>query len=132
MPFYFDEAAVRSYWEYCGEVQDVDMMTFPDTGRFRGIAIITFATHDGVSAALGYDGEQCEGKSTLVVRKYTKGGGGQEKRGNAEMQKTPGYNVAYVGNMPFDTEEKAIRGLFQVRFSPRGSGMEGKGYRHAR
>ncbi len=35
---------MRDYWGYCGEVADLDLMRFPDTGRFRGIAFITFAT----------------------------------------------------------------------------------------
>ena len=32
------------YWSYCGEIADLDLMRFPDSGRFRGIAFITFAT----------------------------------------------------------------------------------------
>lgn len=35
---------MREYWSYCGEVADMDLMRFPDTGRFKGIAFITFAT----------------------------------------------------------------------------------------
>ena len=38
------EEAVRDYWSYCGEIADLDLMRFPDSGRFRGIAFITFAT----------------------------------------------------------------------------------------
>lgn len=35
---------MREYWSYCGEIESLDLMRFPDTGRFRGIAFITFAT----------------------------------------------------------------------------------------
>ena len=35
---------MRDYWSYCGEIADLDLMRFPDSGRFRGIAFITFAT----------------------------------------------------------------------------------------
>ncbi len=38
------EADVLDYWSYCGEVESLDMMRFPDTGRFKGIAFITFRT----------------------------------------------------------------------------------------
>ena len=38
------EQDVREFWEECGEVGEVDLMRFPDTGRFKGIAFITFAT----------------------------------------------------------------------------------------
>ena len=36
--------AIREYWSYCGEIEDLDVMRFPDTGRFKGIAFITFTT----------------------------------------------------------------------------------------
>ena len=36
--------AIREYWGYCGEIEDLDVMRFPDTGRFKGIAFITYAT----------------------------------------------------------------------------------------
>lgn len=37
------EEQVREYWSYCGEIEDLDLMRFPDTGRFKGIAFVTFA-----------------------------------------------------------------------------------------
>lgn len=37
------EDEVRDYWSYCGEIEDLDLMRFPDTGRFKGIAFVTFA-----------------------------------------------------------------------------------------
>ena len=36
--------AIREYWSFCGEIEDLDVMRFPDTGRFKGIAFITYAT----------------------------------------------------------------------------------------
>lgn len=75
MPFHYDEAGIREFWEYCGEVSEVDLMTFPDTGRFRGIAIVTFATEAGAEEALQHDGGDCEGKR-LVVKRYQKSGRG--------------------------------------------------------
>ena len=37
------EEQVRDYWSYCGEIEKLNVMRFPDTGRFKGIAFITFA-----------------------------------------------------------------------------------------
>ena len=34
---------MRDYWSYCGEIEKLDVMRFPDSGRFKGIAFITFA-----------------------------------------------------------------------------------------
>ena len=38
---------VHEYWSYCGEIESMDLMTFPDTGRFRGIVFVTFTTQVG-------------------------------------------------------------------------------------
>ena len=35
---------IREYWSFCGEIEDLDVMRFPDTGRFKGIAFITYTT----------------------------------------------------------------------------------------
>ncbi len=66
MPYSCNEAAIREYWGWCGEIESLDMLTFPDTGRFRGIAFITFATEEGYTKALAYDGEQVDGQTLRV------------------------------------------------------------------
>lgn len=38
------EDDVWEYWGYCGEIESMDLMRFPDTGRFKGICFITFKT----------------------------------------------------------------------------------------
>lgn len=42
IPYRYTEDDIRYYFEGCGTIIDVDCMKFPDTGKFRGIAIITF------------------------------------------------------------------------------------------
>ncbi|KAL6774421.1 hypothetical protein ACKKBG_A24945 [Auxenochlorella protothecoides x Auxenochlorella symbiontica] len=143
MPYRFTEAEIREYWGYCGEIESMDIMTFPDTGRFRGIAFITFATEEAYQAALGYDGEDCEGQRVKVqrckaptsVRRQaapaiaaptaaapaaaippTQAGASPappaaDARGSAP--KTPGYHVAYVGNVAYDADEATLQKLFE-------------------
>lgn len=43
---------IREYWSFCGEIEDLDVMRFPDTGRFKGIAFITYATVSSHTSAL--------------------------------------------------------------------------------
>lgn len=43
---------IREYWSFCGEIEDLDVMRFPDTGRFKGIAFITYATVSSRTSAL--------------------------------------------------------------------------------
>lgn len=68
MPYGFSESQVAEFWEYCGAIESLDLLTFPDTGRFRGIAFITFATEEGYTAALACDGEACEGQTVKVQK----------------------------------------------------------------
>lgn len=42
IPYYSTEDDIRSFFESCGTITEVDCMTFPDSGKFRGIAIISF------------------------------------------------------------------------------------------
>lgn len=42
IPYYSTEDDIRSYFEGCGTITEVDCMTFPESGKFRGIAIISF------------------------------------------------------------------------------------------
>jgi nucleolin len=66
MPYHYTEDKIREYWGWCGEVESIDLMTFPDSGRFRGIAFITFADEDGFHAALSCNGENLEGQTLKV------------------------------------------------------------------
>lgn len=42
IPYYSTEDDIRSFFEGCGTVTGVDCMMFPESGKFRGIAILTF------------------------------------------------------------------------------------------
>jgi nucleolin len=42
IPYYSTEDDIRSYFDGCGTITEIDCMKFPETGKFRGIAIITF------------------------------------------------------------------------------------------
>jgi len=178
MPFSWDEQEVRSYWEWCGEVESVDLMRFPDSGRFRGLAFVTFTTQEGFEAALQCDGQPVEegGRTTLRVDRCKAAGaaaasrkqqqqimqvqqqGGQPEAGapNASgpptqnyraappppsssdagtaaaagtaapsappkptgganlAAKTPGYLVAYVGNVAFEASADDLKAHFEA------------------
>lgn len=42
IPYYSTEDDIRSFFENCGTITEVDCMKFPESGKFRGIAMITF------------------------------------------------------------------------------------------
>lgn len=68
MPFGYEEEAIREYWGECGGVEALDIMRFPDTGRFKGMVFITFATQEAYVNALAADGSDLDGQ-TLRVRR---------------------------------------------------------------
>ena len=68
MPYAYSREQVEEYWAYCGPIESLDLLTFPDSGRFRGIAFITYATQEGYEAALACDGEQLDGQTLKVDR----------------------------------------------------------------
>jgi hypothetical protein len=35
MPYSYSQEQVAEYWGWCGDIEELDIMTFPDTGRFR-------------------------------------------------------------------------------------------------
>ncbi len=44
IPHEYDEAAIREFWSYCGEVESMHLLSFADSGRFNGTAFVTFKT----------------------------------------------------------------------------------------
>ena len=130
MPFGYEEEDVRAYWEWCGPVASMDLMRFPDTGRFRGIAFITFATEEGYRKALECDGTLLDGVRVKVepCKKGAAGGPGRPGAGRGgsggagggpsggpgaeAAPKTPGYCVAYVGNIAFEAGPAEVAALF--------------------
>ena len=49
MPYETTEDDIHALFGECGAVSDIDMATFPDTGRFKGLAFITFKVREVVS-----------------------------------------------------------------------------------
>ncbi|KAI8110960.1 hypothetical protein M9434_004534 [Picochlorum sp. BPE23] len=138
MPFGYTEDMVREYWEYCGPIETLDVMVFPDTGRFKGIAFITFATQEAYQSALSFDGTDCDGQILKVQKckadakkRYKKQPSSADGRNEAKdnnnhaeapalgtqhrppAQKVQGYNVAYVGNIAFEASPEDIKTLFE-------------------
>jgi len=141
MPFSYDEETIREYWEYCGELEEVDLLTFPDTGNFRGIVFLTFKTKEGAAAALEYDSADCEGKTLKVKIAHARPAKASRaieasKPRSGPAAKTPGYNVLYVGNLAFEASPQHVTEHFQnckvtkVRIHTDKDTGQPKGYAH--
>lgn len=54
IPYYSTEDDIRSYFESCGSITEIDCMKFPDSGKFKGIAIISFRVSQFVNSCLHF------------------------------------------------------------------------------
>ena len=116
IPFYKTEEEIREAFDNENLfVESIDCMTFPDSGRFRGIAIVTFATTEAAKGALAWNNEEWEGKF-LVVRKYAPKDGGakgdaakEDAPPREEVKKTEGQTIAFVANLDYSVTEEQLR-----------------------
>lgn len=57
------------FFEHCGSITEIDCLKFPETGKFNGIAMISFRTEAASKRALALDGSDMGGLS-LKVQPY--------------------------------------------------------------
>ncbi|KAA8539423.1 hypothetical protein F0562_026115 [Nyssa sinensis] len=133
IPYYSTEDDIRSYFDGCGTITEVDCMKFPETGKFRGIAIISFKTEAAAKRALALDGADMGGLF-LKIQPY------KSTKANKVSDFAPaiveGYNRIYVGNLSWDITEEDLRKLFSdcsissIRFGEDKETQEFRGYAH--
>ncbi|XVF75384.1 hypothetical protein PTKIN_Ptkin13bG0184000 [Pterospermum kingtungense] len=133
IPYRYTEDDIRYYFEGCGTIIDVDCMKFPDTGKFRGIAIISFETEAAAKEALALDRAEMGGMQ-LTIQPY------KSTRANRAIGFAPkmveGYNRIYVGNLSWDITEDDLKKLFSdcnvssIRFGKDKETGEFRGYAH--
>ncbi|KAK6128456.1 hypothetical protein DH2020_037798 [Rehmannia glutinosa] len=133
IPYYSTEDDIRSYFEGCGTITYIDCMTFADTGKFRGIALITFKTEAAAKRALALDGSDMGGLF-LKIQPYKSDR--PNKSSNFSPSVLEGYNRIYIGNLSWDVTEDDLRKLFadctisSIRFGEDKETGEFKGYAH--
>ncbi|KAG6758386.1 hypothetical protein POTOM_038731 [Populus tomentosa] len=133
IPYYSTEDDIRSFFEGCGTITEVDCMAFPDSGKFRGIAIISFKTEAAAKRALDLDGSDMGG-FYLKIQPY------KTTKVNKEPNFAPGivegYNRIYVGNLSWDITEDDLKKFFSdckissIRFGMDKETGEFRGYGH--
>ncbi|CAA7389609.1 unnamed protein product [Spirodela intermedia] len=137
IPYYSTEDDIQSFFEGCGTVSEVDCMMFPESGKFRGIAILTFKTEAAAKRAMALDGSDMGGLY-LKIQPY-KAAAPPPTRQRSDVfspEIIDGYNRLYVGNLAWDITEEDLRAFFQgcsisaVRFGEDKATGEFKGYAH--
>lgn len=110
LPYWCGEKEIRDLLKKFGNVGAVDPLVFPDSGKFRGIAFVSMGSGRAAKRALELDGSDYEGRF-LQVRPCT-AKPQAPARAAGDVAKTPGYNVAYVGNLPWEADEALLEGFF--------------------
>lgn len=133
IPYYSSEDDIRSYFEGCGTITEIDCMTFPESGKFRGIAIVGFKTEAAAKRALALDGSDMGGLF-LKIQPY------KATRATKKSEFAPpiveGYNRIYIGNLSWDITEDDVRKFFSdcnissIRFGMDKETGEFRGYAH--
>ena len=132
IPYYASEDDIVEYFEgYTGAIESVDMLRFADSGKFRGIAMVTFVARESAEQCLKYDGEGWDDKY-LTIKRYAPPAGaagrnhslcqnqGEEGVKRREEKKlvladaslNPGYPVAFVCNLSYDATAADVRDVF--------------------
>jgi len=91
IPWDTPEHTLREDFEECGAIESLAALK-DDSGRFKGIAFITFTTTEGVEAALKYDGDDYGGRTLKVAMASARdsGKGGKGKEGGKDKGKGKG------------------------------------------
>ncbi|XP_072983222.1 phragmoplastin interacting protein 1 [Typha latifolia] len=132
IPYYSTEDDIRSFFDGCGTVTEIDCMTFPESGKFRGIAILTFKTESAAKRALDLDGADMGG-FYLKIQLYK---ATRAQKSDFAPQVMEGYNRIYVGNLSWDVTEDDLKKLFSdckissIRFGTDKETGDFKGYAH--
>ncbi|KAL7582840.1 hypothetical protein Lser_V15G44282 [Lactuca serriola] len=109
IPYYSTVDDIRSFFEHCGSITEIDCLKFPETGKFNGIAMISFRTEAASKRALALDGSDMGGLS-LKVQPYK---ATRDKRvSDFAPAMLEGYNRIYVGNLSWDMTEDELKKFF--------------------
>ncbi|KAF3790952.1 ribonucleoprotein [Nymphaea thermarum] len=132
IPYYSSEDDIRSFFDGCGTITEMDCMTFPQSGKFRGIAILTFKTDAAAKRALALDGADMGGLF-LKIQPYR---ATRAEKTDFTPERVEGYNRIYMGNLSWDVTEEDIRKLLSdckikaIRFGTNKDTDEFLGYAH--
>ncbi|CAN6565641.1 unnamed protein product [Malus baccata var. baccata] len=136
IPYYSTEDDIRSYFESCGTITEVDCLRFPDSGKFRGIAIISFKTEAAAKRALALDGAEMGGLFLKIQPYKATRPNKPNKVSDFAPQIVEGYNRIYVGNLSWDITEDDLKKLFSdckissIHFGMDKETGEFRGYAH--
>ena len=108
IPWDSSEAKLRAFFEGCGNITEVRMPQWHDTGRVKGYAHVAFATAEEATEALKRDREHL-GSRYLSVQPVN----AKRSVSSAPAKDPPkGCKVLFVKNLPYEVDEEAVTAAF--------------------
>ncbi|KAL2641605.1 hypothetical protein R1flu_009192 [Riccia fluitans] len=119
MPYYVTEENIVDFFSECGKITELDCVLFPDTGKFRGLAFITFETVEGANQALAWDGCEMGGRFLKITKCLIKAPRSNSKSAElGEVQKHEGCLSAYIGNLSWNITEDVLKNFLKKHYKP--------------
>lgn len=118
LPYDTTEDNIRDFFNFCGEIKDVRMPTFPDSGRSRGLCFITFTTPEAAQKALTKNQADFGGRYLVINlsdgRSHGKTEGDKKAPGKSytPIEKPAGCRCVFLGGLSFDATEDDLRAAF--------------------
>jgi nucleolin len=115
-PYDATEDDIRAHFGEVGTINSLRMPTFPDTGRFRGVAFITYASAEEAQAAVAKFDQSNFGARYLVVKIADGRPGAKPERAErterGPSEKPAGCKTVFVGGLSFTASEDDLRACF--------------------
>ncbi|KAI3943851.1 hypothetical protein MKW92_046691 [Papaver armeniacum] len=123
LSFSLEQEDLEEFFKDAGQIVNVQFATDGD-GRFKGHAIVEFATEESVQKALERNGQNLMGKSVKLSLPGKTGGAGSGWRSDVDAESpktnskpktptTPQVKKLFVGNLSFSLEQKDLEEFFK-------------------
>lgn len=109
LPYCTTEEDIREFVQEIGDITQMQMTRFPDTGNFRGLVFLTFKTLEGATKCLDLDGAKMGDRFVKVERCRMDVGRKRKSEFHEEPRKIQGSFSAYLGNVAWDATEQDIK-----------------------
>ncbi|XP_058105621.1 phragmoplastin interacting protein 1-like [Magnolia sinica] len=113
MPYTTTEEDIRELFKDMGSISQLQLSRFPDSGNFRGLAFLTFATEEMATNALELDGTKMGNRFVKIEQCRLDPERKRKSEFLDEPKKADGCLSAYIGNLSWDVTEDDIRDCFK-------------------
>jgi len=109
--FKIDDKGIREFFKDCGAIKNIKWLNDTQTGRFRGIGILTFESTEVAKKAVAKNGQDLMDRQITVTFTTPRPGvseSGAEKREQPQGEKPEGCTTCFMGNIAYSVQDSDI------------------------